>query len=76
MTTFEKVQKLIAEHLTKSIDEITEEADIIKDLDADSIDIVEMIMTLEDEFGITIPDEKISSLQTVKDIVKIIDENN
>lgn len=73
--TLDKVKRLIAEQLCISEEEVTEDSDIIKDLNADSIDLVEMIMTLEDEFGITVPDEKAGDIKTVKDIVKFIDEN-
>ena len=75
MTTLEKVKGLVADHLCISEDTITENSDIVRDLNADSIDLVEMIMTLEDEFGISIPDEKISSIKTIADIVNFIEEN-
>lgn len=75
MTTIEKVKGLIADHLCIPVDSIADNADIVKDLNADSIDLVEMVMTLEDEFGISIPDEKISGMKTVSDIVNFIDEN-
>lgn len=75
MTTLEKVKALVAEHLCISVDKVTEDADIVRDLNADSIDLVEMITTFEDEFGITIPDEKLSGLKTIKDIVNFIEEN-
>lgn len=75
MTTLEKVKGLVADHLCISVDSISENSDIVRDLNADSIDLVEMVMTLEDEFGISIPDEKISSIKTIADIVKFIEEN-
>lgn len=75
MTTLEKVKDLVADHLCISADTIADDADIVKDLNADSIDLVEMIMTFEDEFGISIPDEKLSSLKTISDIVNFIEEN-
>ena len=75
MTTLEKVRGLVADHLCISVDKVTENADIVKDLNADSIDLVDMITTFEDEFGVSIPDEKLSSLRTVGDIVKFIEEN-
>ena len=75
MTTLEKVRDLVADHLCLSVDKVTKDADIVKDLNADSIDLVDMITTFEDEFGVSIPDEKLSSLRTVGDIVKFIDEN-
>lgn len=75
MTTLEKVKSLVADHLCIPADSIADNADIVRDLNADSIDLVEMVMTFEDEFGISIPDEKLSSLKTIEDIVKFIEEN-
>lgn len=75
MTTLEKVKGLVADHLCIAEDTISENSDIVRDLNADSIDLVEMVMTLEDEFEISIPDEKISSIKTIADIVKFIEEN-
>ena len=71
---FEKVQKLLAESL--NIDDpskITMESNIVQDLGADSLDMVEMLMSLEDNFGITVPDEKANELVTVGAIVKYIE---
>ena len=53
---FEQVQKLLAEQLNVSADSITRETNIVTDLHADSLDVVEMLMSLEDHFGITVPD--------------------
>ena len=75
MTTLEKLKGLVSDHLCIPVDSIADDADIVKDLNADSIDLVEMVMTLEDEFGISIPDEKIGGMKTISDIVKFIDEN-
>ena len=72
---FEKVQKLLAESL--NIDDpskITLESNIVQDLGADSLDMVEMLMSLEDNFGITVPDEAANDLVTVGAIVKYIEE--
>ncbi len=72
---FEKVQKLLAESL--NIDDpskITLESNIVQDLGADSLDMVEMLMALEDNFGITVPDEVANELVTVGAIVKYIEE--
>ncbi len=71
---FEKVQKLLAEQL--NIDDastITLESNVIADLHADSLDVVEMLMSLEDEFGISVPDEIANELVTVKAIVEFIE---
>lgn len=75
MSTLEKVKKLIAEQLCISTDDISDDANIMEDLGADSLDVVEMLMTLEDEFGLSIPDEKVDDIKTVPAIVKMIDEN-
>ena len=70
----EKVKELVAEQLGVSKESVTLESNIIEDLGADSLDVIEMLMTLEDEFGITIPDEKINEIKTVGQIVEIIEK--
>lgn len=72
--TFEKVKKLLAEQLNISAEKITENSKVIDDLGADSLDVVEMLMTLEDEFNVTVTDEESVNLKTVGDIVKLIDK--
>ena len=74
MNTLEKVKKLIADQLCISTDEISDTANVIEDLGADSLDVVELLMTLEDEFKVSIPDDKLDELKTIPQIVKIIDE--
>lgn len=74
METLDKVKQLIAEHLNKPVEEITEEKEIVKDLGADSLDIVEMLMALEDEFGVTVSDEDAIKIKTVGDIVNTIEK--
>jgi len=71
--TFEKVKAQIASQLNVSPDKITLETDIIKDLKADSLDVVEMIMTLEESFNISIPEDKAAGLKTVGAIVAFVD---
>ena len=71
--TLDKVKELIATQLSISEDKITAESRLIEDLGADSLDTVEMLMTLEDEFGIAIPDEEAMKLKTVGSIVELID---
>ncbi|MBQ3494197.1 MAG: acyl carrier protein [Clostridia bacterium] len=73
MMTLEKVKQLIASQLGISEDKITPDARLIEDLGADSLDTVEMLMTLEDEFGVSIPDEDAVKLKTVASIVELID---
>ncbi len=70
MSTIETVKKIIAEQLCISTDD-----NIIEDLGADSLDVVELLMTFEDEFKVSIPDEKLEELKTLPQIVKLIDEN-
>lgn len=70
---FEKVRKLIALQLKVSEDKITMESRIKDDLGADSVDILQLLMTLEDEHGIEIPDEKLVRFNTVGDIVEYLD---
>ncbi len=69
---FEKVKSLLAEQLDADAESITMDTDIGNDLGADSLDVVEMIMSLEDEFGIQIPDEQIEEIKTVGDLVNYI----
>lgn len=74
MKTIDKVKQLIAEQLCISVDEIKDDANVIEDLGADSLDIVELLMSFEDEFKVSIPDEKLEELKTIPQIVKLIDE--
>jgi acyl carrier protein len=72
---FEKIRTLIAEQLAVDVGGITLETDIMKDLNADSIDVMELLMTLEEELGITVPDDKIQDFRTVGDIVAFAEQN-
>ena len=74
MNTLEKVKQLIAEQLCISTDDISDNANVIEDLGADSLDVVELLMTLEDDFKVSIPDDRLDELKTIPQIVKIIDE--
>ncbi len=71
---FEKVQALLAEQLDISADKITPESEVVKDLGADSLDVVELLMQLEEEFGITLPDSEMENLKTVQDIVNMMEK--
>ena len=71
----DKVKSLIASQLGISADKISEESKLVEDLGADSLDTVEMLMTLEEEFGIAIPDEEAMQLSTVKSIVELIERH-
>lgn len=72
----EKVKMILAEQLEVEEDTITTETDIQDDLGADSIDVVDLIMSLEDEFEIEIPDEDIENLRTVGSLVAYIESNS
>ena len=72
---FEKVRSIIAEQLELSEDEITMESALIEDLGADSLDVVDLIMSIEDEFEIEVPDEAIENMRTIGDAVKYIEAN-
>ncbi|MBR0426616.1 MAG: acyl carrier protein [Clostridia bacterium] len=72
---FEKIKNIIIEQLQVSEAAVTEEASFIDDLGADSLDLVELIMALEEEFGIEIPDGDAEKVVTVGDVVSYIKEN-
>lgn len=71
----EKVKEIICEQLGVDEDEVTPEAKFIEDLGADSLDTVELIMELEEEFGIEIPDEDAEKISTVGDAIQYIKDN-
>ena len=73
--TLDKVRKLIAAQLGIAEDKISGDSKLVEDLGADSLDTVEMLMTLEEEFGIAIPDEEAMGLSTVQSIVDLIDKH-
>lgn len=70
---FEKVRDIIAEQLDVEAEEITMETSMMNDLDADSLDAVEIMMALEDEFDIEIPDEDAESFKNIGDILKYLE---
>lgn len=72
---FEKIRGIIAEQLEIEVENITMESSLVDDLGADSLDIVDLIMSIEDEFEVEIMDEDIEGLKTVGDAVKYIEEN-
>lgn len=71
----EKVKAILADQFEAEEDAITPETDLQDDLGADSLDVVDLLMTIEDEFEVEIPDEEIENVKTVGDIVKRIEEN-
>ena len=74
MAVAEKVKSIRAEQLGVKMEEVTPEASFIDDLGADSLDTVELVMALEEEFGIEIPDEDAEKIATVGDAVKYIED--
>jgi acyl carrier protein len=75
MAVAEKVKKMIVEQLGVNEAEVVPEAKFIDDLGADSLDIVELIMALEDEYAIEIPDEDAEKIETVGDAIRYIEEH-
>ncbi len=74
MMIFDTVKKLIADQLSVDENEITESSSIQDDLGADSLDVVDLVMALEDEFSIEIPEDQVENIKTVGDIVKYIED--
>lgn len=70
---FEQVAEILADQLSIPQSKITMESDIVKDLGADSLDVVELLMTLEDKTGKTIPEDKVTDLKTVGDVVAMLE---
>lgn len=73
MSTFDRVKKVVVEQLGSNEDEVTINASFVDDLSADSLDVVELVMGLEEEFDIEIPDEDAEKMATVADAVNYID---
>jgi acyl carrier protein len=73
-STEQRVKDIIVEQLGVSADQVTPDAKFIEDLGADSLDTVELVMALEEEFGHEIPDEEAEKLQSVGDVIKYIEE--
>ncbi len=73
-TIFEKIKKIIVEQLRIDEDLITMDSSITDDLGADSLDAVELIMALEEEFGIDVPDEDTEKFKTVGDVVRYVEK--
>ena len=72
MPVEQRVREIVAEQLERDVNEVTNTASFIDDLGADSLDIVEMGMKMEGEFGIEIPDEEAEKIKTVNDVIKYI----
>jgi len=72
---FDRICEIIAEQLGVDAEEITPDTNLIRDLEADSLDAVEIIMAIEDEYGIEIPDEDAEQFQQVSALVKYVEDN-
>lgn len=75
MSIFEKLQKIIAEQLEMNIEDIELTSELVDDLGADSLDVVDLVMSIEDEFEVEVPDEALEDIRTVEDVVKYIEDN-
>lgn len=73
---FDRIREILCEQLDLEEDRVTLESEIIEDFEADSLDVVDLIMSLEDEFGLEVPDDEIENFRTVGDIVRYIEENS
>ena len=73
MNMYEQVKEILARQLRVSPDRVTLDAQIKRDLGADSVDILQLLMRLEDDYGITIPDQELAKFETVGDVVNFLD---
>lgn len=72
---FERIKTIISEEFDINENEITLNTSLFDELDIDSLDLVDLVMTLEDEFSVELPDEALADMKTVGDVVKYIEEN-
>lgn len=72
---FEKIKEIIGSELDIDIDSVMLTSNLAEDFDADSLDIVDIVMGIEDEFGIEIPDDRADVFKTVADVVRFVEEN-
>ena len=72
---FEKLKDIICEQLEVEAERVTMESNIMDDFDADSLDFVDIVMSIEDEFNVEVPDEAIDDIKVVGDLVRFIEEN-
>ena len=73
--TFDKVKAILIDQLYVDEDKVTMDASIFDDLGADSLDVVDLVMSLEEAFDIEIPDDQVENIKTVGDIVKYVEDN-
>ncbi len=76
MSVEDKIKKVIAEKLSVDIEEVVPKASFVDDLGADSLDLVELIMSMEEEFDIEIPDEEAEQIITVQDAISFVDTHS
>ncbi|TRZ99361.1 MAG: acyl carrier protein [Deltaproteobacteria bacterium] len=72
MSVEQRVREIVAEQLERDVNEVTNASSLIDDLGADSLDVVELVMKMEEEFGIEIPDEEAEKIKTVNDVIQYI----
>ena len=72
----ERIREIICDQLDLEEDKVTMDSDIMEDFEADSLDVVDLVMSIEDEFGLEVPDEQIENFRTVGDVVRYIEENS
>ncbi len=72
---FEKVRDILCDQLDVNEEEVTMDSSIAEDLGADSLDVVDLIMSLEDEFDLEVPDEQVEAIKTVGDLVRFIEQS-
>ena len=73
---FERIREIICDQLNLEEDKVTMDSDIMEDFEADSLDVVDLVMSIEDEFGLEVPDDQIENFRTVGDVVRYIEENS
>ena len=71
---FERIREIICDQLDLEEDKVTMDSDIMEDFEADSLDVVDLVMSIEDEFGLEVPDDQIENFRTVGDVVRYIEE--
>lgn len=74
MDIMERITAIICEQFDVDPESVSEDTNLAEDLDADSLDLVDLVMTLEDEFGTEVPDEDLADLKTIGDVVKFVEE--
>ncbi len=72
---FDRVREIISSQLDVEEDSITMDSDILEDFGADSLDLVDLVMSFEDEFGVEVPDDEVEKFHTVGDVVKYLEDN-